>query len=588
MAAVAQPQSPQQQTLRRRLPFVIAVLVFTAFTLLIRLVWFQSPLDGRVLSYLETIRDANYRQLQSLPGERGNIYDRDGQPLAVNALRYEVGISPSLISNPRRTATQLAAILNLNELDIYNQAISDQQWVLLARPVSAEIGQQIAQLDILGVIVTPIPFRSYPQGTLGAQVIGFVAEDPNGLRGYYGVEGYYEDQLEGRVRSEEVSNIPLDIVNDREVNDRGDDLVLTIDRDIQYLAESELNLAINATGATGGTILIMDPRTGDILAMASYPSFDPNNISATSDPDSFRNPTISNSVEPGSIMKVVTVAAALESGVITPNWTYNDQGIINIGGIDIRNWNRTAAGAVDVTQVLVQSLNVGAATISLTMGPDRFFAMMQEFGFGQPTGVDLQGEEAGLLYVPGDAEYSESLLGTVAFGQGISVTPLQMLTAVNAIANGGLMMQPRIVTQIIDDNQVINSQPTVLGRPISSETAQIVTQMMVRVVQEGVDGNASVPGYTIAGKTGTAQIPTPVGYEENASLASFVGFFPADDPQVSVLVMLERPQGYWGSATAAPVFARLAARLAILLEIPQDAVRLALLGQGGSIDQLAP
>jgi cell division protein FtsI/penicillin-binding protein 2 len=577
MAAAAQPLSSQQQHLRRRLPVVITVLVFAGFALLIRLIWFQSPQDPRVVGYLETIRDANYRRELRLPGERGNIYDRGGQPLAVNSLEYEIGISPSLISDARETALDLAGILNIDHLDIYDRiAESDETWVLLARPVSAEVGQQVDDLGILGVVVNPIPRRYYPQGTLAAQVIGFVAEDANGLRGYYGVEGYYEDQLAGRIRSEEVSNIPFDIPNDQEINDRGSDLVLTIDREIQYLVESELNLAITQQNADGGTIIVMNPRNGDILAMASYPSFDPNNVNASS-ADDLGNPAISDQYEPGSVMKVVTVASALQTGAINPTWTYYDVAQIEIGGVPIVNWDRQSHGEINVTQLLVQSLNVGASTVSTTMGATSFFGMIQDFGFGTPTGVDMQSEVGGTLYVPGDGDYSDSLLGTVAFGQGIACTPLQMLTSVNAIANGGLMMQPRVVSQIIDGNTVIDLQPTVLGRPISADTARTVTDMMVQVVQNGVDNNATVPGYTIAGKTGTAQIPTPVGYEPDTSIASFIGFFPADDPQVSVIVILNRPDGYWGSEVAAPVFARIAGRLAILLGIPPDSVRQALI-----------
>jgi cell division protein FtsI/penicillin-binding protein 2 len=585
-----QSLSLQQQSLRQRLPVVVTVLVIASFALLMRLIWFQSPQDPRVIGYLETIRDANYRREQRLPGERGNIYDRNGEPLAVNAIEYEVGISPNLISNAERAATQLGTILNLDEVYIYNLIrTSPNQWELLARPVSAEVGQQVAQLDLLGVIVNPIPRRSYPQGTLAAPVLGFVGEDADGLRGYFGVEGQYEDQLAGRVSSTEVSNIPFDIPEDTtDYDNDGVDLVLTLDREIQALAEAELLQAVTETGANpGGVILIMNPRNGDILAMASYPSFDPNNITA-SDDTTYRNRAIAEVFEPGSVMKVVTVASALESGVITPGWTYVDNGVISVGGVDIYNWDRGVHGTTDVTQVLVESLNVGAATISTTMGPLTFFEMLGRFGFGRPTGVDLEGEEAGTMWVPGDSDYNDSLVGTVAFGQGIAVTPLQMLTAVNAIANGGLMYQPRIVYQIIDGPDVITPQPVALGRPISAETASIVTNMMVAVIEDGVDNPAALPGYTIAGKTGTAQIPNAIGYEEDTSRVWFVGFLPADDPQVSVLIMLDRPTtGYWASEVVAPIFARLAQRLVILLEIPPDDVRHALEEEGGSVDGIS-
>src|SRR5690606_23703558 len=284
-----------------------------------------------------------------------------------------------------------------------------------------------------------IPRRSYPQGTLAAQVLGFVNLD---LKGNYGVEGYYQDQMAGQIRDRRVSTIPFEVPQSGWEQHHGRDLILTIDRDIQFLAESQLLSAINSTGAQSGTIIIMNPRNGEVLAMANYPSYDPNTFYEVEDPNLLSNPAISSQYEPGSVMKVLTVAAALEKGTITPQWTYYDEAQINVGGVTVRNWDRAAHGNVDVTQVLVQSLNVGVATISTMMGPTDFYNMLDAFGIGRRTGIDLQGEASGTLYVPGDAHWSESNLATNSFGQGLAVTPIQMLTAINAIANGGLMMQP--------------------------------------------------------------------------------------------------------------------------------------------------
>ncbi|MBZ0296502.1 MAG: penicillin-binding protein 2, partial [Anaerolineae bacterium] len=403
---------------------------------------------------------------------------------------------------------------------------------------------------------------------------------------YYGVEGHYQDQLAGRERDRLVSNIPFDVPQDDFYNDHGNDVVLTIDRDIQFLAESELLRAITESGSVKGTIIIMNPRNGDILAMASYPTFDPNDYANIQDTSVLVNPAISEQYEPGSVFKVLTMAAALDTGAVSPYDTYVDQGSIEIGGITVRNWDRAAHGVVDMTQILVQSLNVGVSTVALRMGPTDFYSALDRFGVGRPTGVDLQGEASGIMYVPGDSDWSESQLGTNSFGQGIAVTPLQMLTAVNAIANDGLMMQPHVFYKLIDGDRVQTSQPSTLSRPISSQTAHTVRDMMVAVVRDGLDGNASVPGYNIAGKTGTAEIPSPVGYESGVSIASFVGFLPADNPQVSVLIKLDRPRDYWGSQVAAPVFKRLAERLVILLKIPTDDIRLALESEGGNVNQI--
>ena len=573
----------QEDLFRQRLPIVIVGLLVVSILLLGRLMSFQFQLDPTVLNYLESVRNSNYSRTLRLAAARGNIYDRDMQALAVNTLEYRIGISPNLVSDPREMATQLAGIIGLNELDTFQKLSSSAPWVLLAPRVNAEVGHQITQLNSLAISIDPVPRRSYPQGTLAAHVIGFVGGD---LIGYYGVEGFYQNDLAGREREEEISNIPFVVPEDQR-EDRGADIVLTLDRDMQFLAESELQRAIAESASTRGTIIIMNPRNGEILAMASYPSFDPNAYYDINNPNVLANPAISDQYEPGSVMKVLTIAAALEMGTVTPNDTYLDQGFLEAGGIKIENWDRQAHGVVDMTGILVQSLNVGAATVSLQMGPNAFYGKLRDFGFGNPTGIDMEGEAPGTMFVPGDEDYSDSQLLTNSFGQGIAVTPLQMLTAVSAIANDGLMMQPHVYKELIDGGRRQESEPSTLGRPISEEVANAVTQMMVAVVDEGLDGNASVPGYSIAGKTGTAQIPSPVGYEPNASIASFIGFLPADDPQVVVLVKLDRPSGYWGSQVAAPVFRRLAERLVILMKIPPDDIRHALQAEGGVVNEIS-
>lgn len=568
--------STQQQMLNRRLPIVIIFLIILGLILLIQLASFQL-LSPDVAREFQLRSQANYGSIRRLPAQRGIIYDREGQVLAVNTLEYGIGISPNLVTDERRLAAELALILNVDELAVYQRVTSSEPWVQLARPVSAEIGQKVAALNNIATTIDPISKRFYPQGALAAQIIGFVIEDNDNTRGAMGVESSYNGQLAGKVQEEEISLIPFTLPETESPTSRGKDIVLTIDRDIQFLVESELLLAINESGATQGTIIVMDPRNGDILAMASYPSFDPNNFTQVEDPRLLSNPAISEVYEPGSVMKVLTVAGALEKEVIKDDWTYNDQGAITVGGQTIYNWDRRSHGVTNAAQVLIQSLNVGAATIAVEMGTDNFYSTMRAFGFGQPTRIDLPGEEAGIVKVPGDPEWSESDLATNSYGQGISTTPIQMIAAFSAIANDGLLYQPRVVKQIVDGDQIINAQPSA-RRVISAKTANIVTEMMVRTVNEGLD-KASIPGYSIAGKTGTAEIPSPIGYEPNASIVTFIGFLPSDDPQVVVLVKLDRPRDYWGSVVAAPVFRRLAERLVILLEIPTDDIRLALKSQ---------
>ncbi len=557
----------------RRLQMIGAVLVVLSITMVVRLITIQFQMDPEDVAYFQGQTRQYTRLVEYLP-TRGQIYDRDGELFAVNTLQYEIGANPPLISDPVDAARKLAAAL-----DGYEALNSDRSWVLIERPVDASVGQAVQDLDIFGVDIAPIPDRAYPQGMLGAQVIGFVGGD---TRGNFGVEGAYQRDLAGESFVSQQSAIPFEI-SQQIAPQSGRDLVLTLDRDIQFLAEAELLRAIDVTGSERGTIIIMNPRTGDILGMASFPSYDPNTYYEVVDARLLMNPAISEQYEPGSVFKVVTMASAIEEGVILPGSTYNDQATLECGGITVANWDRASHGLIDMTQVLVQSLNVGTSTIAMEMGPTRFYRMVKAFGFGEPTRVDLQGEASGTVLMPADSGWVESQICTNSFGQGIAVTPLQMLTAVNAIANGGLMMQPHVVHQIIDGENVYSTQPSPMGRPVSTETASRVRDMMVQVVEYGVP-DAQVPGYTIAGKTGTAEIPIPGGYEADTSIVTFVGFLPADDPQVSVLIKLDRPRDYWGSIVAAPIFSHLVERLVILLEIPPDSVRYQLASQGGVLD----
>ncbi|GAB4521529.1 MAG: penicillin-binding protein 2 [Anaerolineae bacterium] len=572
--------SLQQEMIRQRLPFVILIMIMVCVGLLLRVVSFQFPQNPQVEREFAAQRAANAGSTERVKSPRGNIYDFSGNPLAVNTRQYRVYVSPNLISDPADSASRLAPILNLDELSLFNLLSNRESRYEFLGIVDPDTWREIADLNIYGIESDRLEKRTYPQSSLGGQIIGFVAGED---QGYEGVEGYYNQELAGITRDEEVSNIPFDLPPDFSALGSGADLVLTIDRDIQFWVETELELAINSTGSRAGTIIVMNPRTGHILAMASWPDYDPNFQFNYAEIDK-RNPAIRDVYEPGSVFKVLTVAAALEAGVVTPDWTYNDQGLLEVGGRQIRNWDERAYGETTLEGVLVNSLNVGVATISTQLLREDFYTMMDRFGIGNPTRVDLQGEEAGIFRTTNSPEWSPSDLATNSFGQGLSVTPLQMLTAVNAIANDGLMMQPRIVHQIIDGDQIITSRPTILRRPISPETAHIVTQMMVATVQNGLDNQATVPGYTVAGKTGTAQIPDVVGYIPNQARMTFVGFLPADDPQISILVYLDRPtSGAFASQTAAPVFARVATRLVNMLEIPTDDVRRALEAEGVTI-----
>jgi cell division protein FtsI/penicillin-binding protein 2 len=363
----------------------------------------------------------------------------------------------------------------------------------------------------------------------------------------------------------------------------GIDLVLTIDRDLQYLAQDVLDQAVVEQGATGGTIIIMNPRTGEILAMANNPTFKPDDFS-DENLKRARNQAVSEIYEPGSVFKVVTMAIALQNGIDPNAWTYYDPGCFEGGGRQICNWDRVSHGNPTFSQVFIDSLNTGTATLYQQMGPRAVYPLLEAFGIGIPTGVDLEGEEGGILHEPGDPNWSENTFLNTSYGQGVAITPLQMLCATNAIANDGLIMQPHIVKARIDGNQVIETRPSASYRPISAETAHKARDIMVQIVTNpNSEDLFEFPDFSVAGKTGTAEIPAPYGYEAGTAIGSFVGFLPADDPVVSVLVKLDRPSGYWGSKTAAPVFQELVERLVVLMEIPPDNVRLQLKAQGGEV-----
>jgi cell division protein FtsI/penicillin-binding protein 2 len=443
----------------------------------------------------------------------------------------------------------------------------ERRYALLATEVPPETGEAIAALSLRGIYLEPQPRRWYPNGPLAGHMLGFVNRENVAV---YGVEAYYDEELRGRKGSQFSDGLEYRLIPPRD----GYDVVLTIDRAVQSMVEERLAAAVARYEATGGDVVVVDPRTGAILAMASYPPFDPNEYASTP-PERWANPAIAIVHEPGSVVKVLTMAAGLQAGVVTPESTYEDVGTIEYGGIQISNWDRKSHGVTSMTRLLQLSLNVGAVHIADALGRERFYDFMRKFGFGEPTGIDLAGEVGGILRTPDDPGWYPADLATNSFGQGVAVTPLQITMAVAALANGGVLMRPYVVDRIVDGEVVIRkARPQPVRRVVSEAVADAVSEMMVAVV-EGRVTNAMVPGYTVAGKTATAQIPTPDGYEKHGTIASFVGFVPADEPRFVMLVKIDRPNRPRGSESAAPAFAEIAAELVRLLDIPPDGVRLA-------------
>ncbi len=445
------------------------------------------------------------------------------------------------------------------------------QGVILAPYVSWEQGEAVKQLKLSGVWASLRWLRRYPHGTLAAQLLGFTAYSGEG---FYGLEGYYDRALRPQtvkvVTEADLSGMqPLPQEEGQiPIPQRGNHLVLTVDLAVQMAAEEELARGLKEFGAESGLVIVMDPRTGAILALAVQPSFDPNDYQRylnEEQEEAFLDPAVNTQYEPGSIFKIITLAGALDSGAVSPQEKYVDTGWTEVGGQVIQNWDGKAYGEQDLVGLMGHSLNVGAAWLATKMGPGTFYRYVRAFGFGQPTGVDLQGEVAGVVHMPGDLDWYDSYLGANAYGQGIAVTPMQMAAAVAAVANGGRLMRPYVVArQIRPDGSVLESRPVVRGEPIAPETARAVSEILAQAVEQYMP-QATVPGYRVAGKTGTAQIPVPGGYDPRGTVASFVGYGPVEDPRLLILVRLDRPRtSPWASQTAAVLFQRLAQRLLVL------------------------
>jgi cell division protein FtsI/penicillin-binding protein 2 len=521
--------------------------------------------------------EAEHQDEVVIPSRRGDIRDRNGHLLATDLIQYDISVSPKIISDPEGTAERLYPVLDMPREKILEHLTRDELWTPLANGVSQSVGETILDWDIVGLQAEPRPKRVYPEGDMAAHLLGFVNNNGNG---FYGVEGYYDQMLKGKAglrageRSPFGEMIPLGVSHFIPPV-HGATLYLTIDRNIQRLIESELEKAVIQYQAQRGTVVVLEPKTGAILGLASYPSYDPNDYSA-SEEYLFADPAVSEQYEPGSVFKIVTMAAGLDAGAIGHLGTIYDGGSIEVGGRIIYNWDRQGHGVVDMTDVLAKSLNVGVAQVAVALGKDRFYTYVRRFGFGRLIEIDLGNEGPGTLKTPKDASWHESDLGTNSFGQGIAVTPVQIAAAVGAIANEGMLVKPYVVQRIVDGERTVEVKPTVVRRAVSADTAEKLTNMLVEAL-ERADSKALLPGYRVAGKTGTAQIPVPGGYHPSLTLASFAGFLPADDPQVLVLIIIDRPlASNWGNETAAPAFREIAEQLVVLLDIPPDEVRLAM------------
>jgi stage V sporulation protein D (sporulation-specific penicillin-binding protein) len=546
-----------------RYRFVLFIFIFLFCLIISRLFYWQVVRAQE----LAAMGQAQSGKQVVLAAERGEIRTSDGFPIASNKLNYLVFANPKQIKDKDLISKDLAPILNEDPATISALLSLDRYWISLKPRVENVTKISIEKLKLPGVGFQEESVRFYPEGSMAAQLLGFVGKDSDGgAKGYFGLEGFYDRQLRGKDGVATVINDAngkpiLAKMNRGSGKVDGRSINLNIDRTIQYLLDRELKSGIYQYGAMSGMAAIMDPKTGGILAMSSFPSFDPRSYQNFSD-KVYKNPFITDAYEPGSTFKPLVMSAAIDAGLVTPESKCSIcAGPVEIGGYEIRTWNDEYTADSTMTDVIVHSDNTGMVYTGRLLGLDRMLSYFKKFGIGEITNIDLQGEESPTLR-PRDDWYPIDA-ATATFGQGIIMTPIELLSAFSAIANGGKRMEPHIVQSIeTADGQKIEIKPKVVSRPISSKTATVMTEMMVTAVDKGESKWAKPKGYRIAGKTGTAQIPVEGHYDANKTIASFIGFAPADDPKFLMVVILDRPStSIYGAETAAPIFFTVAKNL---------------------------
>jgi len=523
---------------------------------------------------LAVLAEKQHRISFEIPAKRGDILAADGFPLATSEEAFLAFASiPDLKDKPEVIASKITPLIAKDEEiaeteQMIKQRLSreDLVWVPLRHKVSRQTKEILEKLNIAGIGFEEEEKRNYPEGSISAHLLGFVGADINGKdKGYFGLEGYYDLELRGQPgfvsREKDALGRPILVGESKEEKRiNGKNLLTTIDRSVQLIVEEKLKNGLRRYGAVSGSVVVMDPKNGAILAMTSLPSYDPSNYWKY-DKSLFPNPVVASSYEPGSTFKVLVMAAAIGSGVVSPDTRCDKcSGPRNISGYTIRTWNDKYFPDSTMTEVIQHSDNVGMVFVSEKLGKEKLLEYLEKFGFGKPTGVDLQEEVSPPLRPKG--EWKPIDLATVSFGQGIAVTPLQMVRAVGVIANKGKLVKPFVVKKIIGEGKEKEIPPTEGVQVIKPSTAMIITEMMVNAVNNGEAKWAKPKDFRIAGKTGTAQIPVAGHYDEEKTIASFVGFAPADDPKFVMLITLREPTSSpWGSETAAPLWFDIAKEL---------------------------
>lgn len=561
-----------------RLKFLQIIFFIFILSVIGRLFYWQVIRSDTLSAQAESQHFSAY----DIPSKRGEIKTADSYSLVSNQPTFTVYASIKELDKTAEEISNLLTPIFLQfDLEQKIESIPDSEkqqkakkidtdlrnnlgnkdlvWVALKKRIPTILMETVKKLNIKGIGFQNTEDRYYPEGSMAAQTLGFVGSNSTGSdQGYFGIEGYYNSELKGRVGKfkEEVDSLGRPILVGRKVGVKAEDgrnLITTIDRTVQYIAEEKLALGMKKYGAKSASVLILDPKTGGILAAANLPSYDPARFNQY-DQKLYKNPIVGDLYEPGSTFKVITMAAALNEGAVTPETKCECSGPLLTGGFSIKTWDNKYHPNSTMTEVLEHSDNIGAAFAAQKIGEKKFATYVKNFGFGQLTGIDLEEEAAGLVKEPKDTKPID--LVTNSFGQGIGVTMVQIVQAVGAIANGGVMMQPHLVQKIQGENSSVEVKPKIVRQIIKKETSQVLTEMMIKAVESGEAKRLISPGYRIAGKTGTASVPIEGHYDPTKTVASFVGFGPAEDPKFAMLVRYVEPAFpfQFGSETAAPTF----------------------------------
>ncbi|HRY60524.1 MAG TPA: penicillin-binding protein 2 [Patescibacteria group bacterium] len=567
----------EQGSTKARITFVFFIVLLVFGGICIRL--FQKQVIQHA-HYEQLAYDQRYKEQKIMPARGeiyvGDIYSDTHYPLVTNKTFWSVMIIPQQVEDENAVANGLGPIIDMPAADILKLLNEKKVYIPpLKRKLPDEVSKKIEALKLPGIVLIPETYRDYPEGSMGAKFLGFV--DGEG-EGKYGIEGYLNDVLkgqEGKIISErDILGRQITVADSKVVMPKnGKDVVLTIDRVIQFMAENQVKKAVEDHKADSGSIVVMDAKSGGILALAEWPTYDPAKYTDVKDYSIFQCNAISDAYEPGSVFKLIAMAAGIDSGTVTPETGEYFDANVKVQDAVIWNSQKKPYGYETMTQVLENSDNVGMVWMIQKTGKDKFYDYVNSFNFGKRTGIEIDGESPGAVRDKEDAIPVD--LATMSFGQGINTTEIQLAQAMGAVANGGLMVAPHIVKEYIDKNgKVQKVDPKIIGRALSEDSAKKITEMMVSVAERGHGKQARVKGYRIGGKTGTAQIPRKTGgYETDKFIGSFIGFGPTDNPLFVMVVRINVPKDViWAESTAAPVFGEMAKGILNYYQIPPDEV----------------